>query len=46
MLSLVFFYHETAETIAWILLLSMAIIFLGTILNRVYLFIFKPVATS
>jgi O-antigen/teichoic acid export membrane protein len=39
MLSLVFFYHETAETIAWILLLSMAIIFLGTILNRVYLFL-------
>ena len=46
MLSLVFFYHETAETIAWILLLSMAIILLGTILSRVYLFIFKSVATS
>jgi O-antigen/teichoic acid export membrane protein len=39
MLSLVFFYHETAETIAWILLLSMAIIFLGTILSRVYFFL-------
>jgi O-antigen/teichoic acid export membrane protein len=46
MLSLVFFYHETAETIAWILLLSIAIIFLGTILNRFYLFFFKPVAIS
>ena len=46
MLSLVFFYHETAETIAWILLLSIAIIFLGTILNRVYLFFFKPVTNS
>ena len=46
MLSLVFFYHETAETIAWILLLSIVIIFLGTILNRVYLSFYKPVATS
>ena len=46
MLSLVFFYHETAETIAWILLLSIAIIFLGTILNRFYLFFFKPITTN
>jgi len=46
MVSLVYFYHETAETIAWILLLSIAIIFLGTILNRVYLFFFKPITTS
>jgi O-antigen/teichoic acid export membrane protein len=46
MLSLVFFYHETAETIAWILLLSTAIIFLGSILNRFYLFFFKPITTN
>ena len=46
MISLVYFYHETAETIAWILLLSIAIIFLGTILNRFYLFFFKPITTN
>jgi O-antigen/teichoic acid export membrane protein len=46
MLSLVYFYHETAETIAWILLLSMGIIFAGTVLNRVYIFFFKPVISS
>jgi O-antigen/teichoic acid export membrane protein len=46
MISLVYFYHETAETIAWILLLSMGIIFAGTVLNRVYIFFFKPVISS
>ena len=37
MLSLVFWYHDSAKMIAWVLLLSTATIFLGTILNRVYL---------
>ena len=46
MVSLVYFYHETAETIAWILLLSIGIIFTGTVLNRVYLFFFKPATIS
>jgi hypothetical protein len=42
MLSLVFFYHDSAKTIAWILLLSIAVIFFGTVLNRVYLSFYKP----
>ena len=46
MISLVYFYHETAETIAWMLLLSIGIIFVGTVLNRVYLFFFNPVTIS
>jgi O-antigen/teichoic acid export membrane protein len=46
MVSLVYFYHETAETIAWMLLLSIGIIFVGTVLNRFYLFFFKPITTN
>ena len=46
MVSLVYFYYETAETIAWILLLSMGIIFAGTVLNRFYIFFFKSVISS
>jgi len=42
MLSLVFLYHDSAKTIAWILLFSSATIFLGTILNRTYLSFFQP----
>ena len=42
MLSLVFLYHDRAETIAWILLFSTATIFFGTVLNRVYLSFYKP----
>ena len=42
MLSLVFLYHDTPKTIAWILLFSTVTIFLGTILNRAYLFFFQP----
>jgi len=41
MLSLVFLYHDSAKTIAWILLFSSATIFLGTILNRTYLSFFQ-----
>ena len=42
MLSLVFWYHDSAKMIAWVLLLSTATIFLGTILNRVYLSFPQP----
>jgi O-antigen/teichoic acid export membrane protein len=42
MLSLVFLYHDSAKTIAWILLFSTVTIFLGTILNRAYLSFFQP----
>jgi O-antigen/teichoic acid export membrane protein len=41
MLSLVFLYHESPETIGWILLFSTATIFFGTVLNRVYLSFFQ-----
>ena len=41
MLSLVFLYHDSAKTIAWILLFSTTTIFLGTILNRAYLSFFQ-----
>ena len=46
MLFLVFLYHDTAETIAWILLLSTGTIFLGTVLNRVYLFFSKLIVSN
>jgi O-antigen/teichoic acid export membrane protein len=46
MLSLVFLYHGSAETIAWVLLFSTAIIFFGTVLNRVYLSFFHPKPSS
>jgi O-antigen/teichoic acid export membrane protein len=42
MLSLVFFYHDSPETIAWVLLISIATIFFGTVLNRIYLSFFQP----
>jgi O-antigen/teichoic acid export membrane protein len=37
MFAFVFLYHDNAKTIAWVLLLSTATIFFGTVLNRVYL---------
>ena len=46
LLLLAFLYHESAETIAWILLLSTTIIFFGTILNRIYLFFSETVTST